>query len=279
MDGQSDPNDYETGRYVRNKLVERKLIEPSPSGLFGQITFSHDLIHYIGGEEDSNFNLSRRILLLLESDRIDLGTSADSSGTAYSRVIFGILERYLSNDSAFHSAHGRDNVPRFLLNDIVRFWRTMCVDFAYKQREQGGKKWALRNIKLRMSRKIIFLKGLLMCASSYQNPDISVEDLKLNLKRIISVKPLDFIVAELMRYKIHDRWIVELLDAYDNFLGMLNDNRLREHIQSLPMEDVYNDKAFLKARENAHLFQQALDQIFFYEDTPLKQFTIKYGLF
>src|SRR6185312_17113728 len=54
LDGQSDPNDYETGRYIRNKLIERKLIEPSPSGLFGQITFSHDLIHYIGGEEDSN---------------------------------------------------------------------------------------------------------------------------------------------------------------------------------------------------------------------------------
>src|SRR5690242_16042375 len=242
LDGQSDPNDYETGRYIRSKLVESGLIEPSPSGLFGQITFSHDLIHYIGGEEDTNFNLSRRILLLLESDRIDLGTSEDSSGTAYSRVIFGILERYLSNDSAFQSEHGkRDNVPRFLLNDIVRFWRTMCVDFAYKQREQAGKKWALRNIKLRMARKILFLKGLLMCASSYQNPDVSQEDLKLNLRRIISVKPLDFIIDELMRYKIHDRWIIQLLDTYDNFLGMLNDDKLRKYFQSLPMKDVYKD--------------------------------------
>jgi len=62
LDGQSDPNDFEAARYIRHKPVESELIEPSPSRLFGQITFSHDLIHYIGGEEDSNFNLSRRIL-------------------------------------------------------------------------------------------------------------------------------------------------------------------------------------------------------------------------
>ncbi|HET7114954.1 MAG TPA: nucleotidyltransferase domain-containing protein [Hanamia sp.] len=85
LDGQSDPNDDETGRYIKKKMAETKLADPSPSGLFGQITFSHDLIHYIGGEDDTNFNLSRRILLLLESERIDLGESADSSGTAYSR--------------------------------------------------------------------------------------------------------------------------------------------------------------------------------------------------
>lgn len=280
LDGQSDPNDDDTGRYIKKKMIETKLADPSPSGLFGQITFSHDLIHYIGGEEDTNFNLSRRILLLLESERIDLGESADSSGTAYSRIILGILERYLANDSAFHSDHGkRDNVPRFLLNDIVRFWRTMCVDFAYKQREQAGKNWALRNIKLRMSRKIIFIKGLLMCASSYKKPEISLTEIKTNFNRIVSLKPLDFIIDELIKYKISDKWIIQLLDSYNNFLGMLNDDDLRDYIKKLPMKDVYTDAKFLKARNNAHTFQEALDKIFFYEDTPLKEFTLKYGLF
>jgi predicted nucleotidyltransferase len=280
LDGQSDPNDDATGRFIKKKMSETGLADPSPSGLFGQITFSHDLIHYIGGEDDTNHNLSRRILLLLESERIGPAKSFDSSGTAYSRVILGILERYISNDSAFRSDHGKkDNVPRFLLNDIVRFWRTMCVDFAYKQREQGGEKWALRNIKLRMSRKIIFLKGLLMCASSYQNPEISVEELKLNFNEIVSLKALDFIVEELIKYNIPDKFIIQLLNAYNRFLELLNDNTLREKIKKLPMKDVYLDKEFLEARNNAHLFQEALDHIFFNEDTPLKQFTLKYGLF
>ncbi len=280
LDGQSDPNDDETGRYIRQKMVKTGLADPSPSGLFGQITFSHDLIHYIGGEEDTNSNLSKRILLLLESERIDLGESADSYGTAYSRVILGILERYLSSDSAFHSDHGKlDNVPRFLLNDIVRFWRTMCVDFAYKQREQGGKKWTLRNIKLRMSRKIIFIKGLLMCASSYKKPEMSLAELKTNFNRIISLKPLNFIVDELVKYNIPDNLIIQLLDAYNKFLEMLDSDDLRDYIETLPMKDVYKDERFLEARNNAHLFQEALDHIFFYEDTALKQFTLKYGVF
>lgn len=217
---------------------------------------------------------------MLESERIDLGESGDSSGTAYSRVILGILERYISNDSAFHSDHGKDdNVPRFLLNDIVRFWRTMCVDFAYKQREQGGEKWALRNIKLRLSRKIIFVKGLLMCASGYQKPEVSIAELKSKFNEIVSLKPLDFIVDELIKYQIPDKWIIQLLSTYDKFLAMLNDDHLRGHIKDLPMKDVYKDERFLEARNNAHLFQEALDHIFFYEDTALKDFTLKYGLF
>ncbi|HEX5155147.1 MAG TPA: hypothetical protein VFW07_27075, partial [Parafilimonas sp.] len=64
IDGQSNPNHDSIGRIVRKKLSESSLIDPSPSGLFGQLTFSHDLIHFIGGEEDTNFNITRRILLL-----------------------------------------------------------------------------------------------------------------------------------------------------------------------------------------------------------------------
>ena len=40
--------------------------------------------------------------------------------------------------------------PRFLLNDVVRYWRTICVDFEGKDARAGGdRKWALRNAKLR----------------------------------------------------------------------------------------------------------------------------------
>ncbi len=280
VDGQSDPNHYEIGQKIKQKILKTGLAEPSPSGLFSKITFSHDLIHYIGGVDDTYFNLSKRILLLLESERISFEDSNDPSGTAYSRVILGIIERYISNDSSFLSNHGKDlAVPRFLLNDIVRFWRTMCVDFANKQREQAGKKWALRNIKLRMSRKLIFVKGLLMCASCYNHPSISSQELKATLSKIISFKAIDFVVNELIKYQIDDKWIIQLLDAYDIFLKMLNNDSVRNHIEGLPINDVYSDSLFSEARNNAHLFQEALDNVFYYEETPLKKFTLKYGVF
>ncbi len=227
-----------------------------------QITFSHDLIHYIGGTDDTYFNLSKRILLLLESERINLDQSSDSSGTAYSRVIYGILERYISNDSSFVSGHSKSNtVPRFLLNDVVRFWRTMCVDFANKQREQEGKKWALRNIKLRMSRKLIFVKGLLMCASYCAHPAGSLEELSAALNQIISFKALDFVVNELIKYKINDKWIIQLLDTYDIFLDILNDDKIRKDFEDLPINKAYSDNTFLQARRNAHNFEEALNNI------------------
>ncbi|HET7114955.1 MAG TPA: hypothetical protein VFI29_00590 [Hanamia sp.] len=130
-----------------------------------------------------------------------------------------------------------------------------------------------------MSRKIVFIKGLLMCASSYKKSEISLTEIKTNFNRIVSLKPLDFIIDELIKYRISDKWIIQLLNTYNNFLGMLNDDDLRDYIKELPMKDVYTDEKFLKERNNAHSFQEALDKIFFYEDTPLKEFTLKYGLF
>src|SRR5438105_934069 len=54
----------------QTRAVEKALegiIKPGPSGIFGCAIFSHDLVHCIGGQADSNTNLTQRILLLLES--------------------------------------------------------------------------------------------------------------------------------------------------------------------------------------------------------------------
>ena len=116
--------------------------KPGLTGTFGRMTFSHDLIHIIGGEDDTNRNLTQRLLLLLES--VVVGGNAQ----AYNRVITNILQRYIPEEEQTDKSGWLSSVPRFLLNDVARLWRTMAVDFATKQWERQGEDWGLRAAKL-----------------------------------------------------------------------------------------------------------------------------------
>lgn len=277
VDGQASSIHLDSAHVVENSVVATGLAKPGATGMFGQITFSHDLIHYIGGQDDTNHNLSRRILLLLESRKLILKGSKPNDITAYDRVVRGIIQQYIDNDSGF-SSNKKENVPRFLLNDFIRFWRTMCVDFAFKQREQQGKKWALRNIKLRMARRLIFVKGLLMCFLSYKNETDTVE-IKKTLIEKVSLTPLKFMWETFQHEGIPEKDIIEILDSYNQYLKILNDKEQREYLSNLKMERAYGDKVFEAARENSHKFQDALNRVFIYEKNPIQEFTLKYGVF
>jgi Nucleotidyltransferase domain len=138
IDGHANSNHQKTAIGIK-KLIDAKESEiglkpPGPTGIFGSMTFSHDLVHRIGGDADSNRNMTQRILLLLESANL-----ADNGSGAHDRVKAGILNRYLEEQEPNYLTRDSKQyrVPRFLLNDIVRFWRTMAVDFASKQRDRG----------------------------------------------------------------------------------------------------------------------------------------------
>jgi len=47
---------------------------------------------------------------------------------------------------------------RFLLHDLIRYYRTICVDFEYKTYE-NGKPWGDRNIKIQFSRKFLYFSN------------------------------------------------------------------------------------------------------------------------
>ena len=281
VDGQvNSSRNFQMASLIQNGLKNKKLKDPGPNGPFGNITFSHDLVHYIGGQDDTNHNLTQRSLLLLESAIIS-GNDNPRTGTAYDRVLMAIIEQYIDNDSGYRVNNPNPHfAPRFLLNDVVRYWRTICVDFAYKQIEQEGNKWAIRNFKLRLSRRLIFLKGFLICFYCYLNK-LTKEPAKQKLFELVKLNPLGLVFCILSdpKLNIKQEYILNLFDAYNQFLTKLNDSEFRKSLENLKIENAYENSMFLKSREISSQFHSALSAILFEQDNDLKEFIHKYGIF
>jgi predicted nucleotidyltransferase len=292
IDGQASPDHRSTARQVAKLLSTiqyegKNLPEPGAEQIFGRMAFSHEIIHHIGGQVDSNRNLTQRVLLLLEATPIRSKKPVEEIGP-YERVVRGILFRYLHDDTNFFAADAHDSrIPRFLLNDIVRYWRTMCVDFAYKEWEQAGGKWALRNIKLRMSRKMLFVSALLTVFSCYENPALAlnvlgpanyVAAMQRHLNQFVQTPSLGIIAWSLGHLGLATECGL-LFDQYEKFLQCLHSEGIRSQLGKLSPRQVYQDNEFLRVREMSHEVQRLLRYVFFEASTPLKKFTFDYGVF
>ena len=281
VDGQADAAHYKTAQAVARSIAKvefmgQPLQEPGASGLFGNLTFSHQLVHKLGGEEDTNLNTTRRILLLLESVGLQ--------STAHARTVRALLDRYLKDDFRFDDEmKGRGRVPRFLLNDIFRFWRTLCVDYGMKRWVQS-EKWALRNVKLRMSRKWLIVSGILTmfaceCGDDEVESTERTKDATLSvLAEYAALTPADIIARELTRIGMQDQ-AASLFDIYDHYLSKLDNPELREDLRKLTTAAARRDRHFKEFKELGREFQDVLKQVFFEQDEALSKFTKEYGVF
>jgi predicted nucleotidyltransferase len=277
VDGAANPEHWDTTQRIRAKLASLAVDPPTAGGAFGSLTFSHDLIHKIGGDDDTNQNTTQRLLLLLESAHI-------GSAAAYDQVVESILRRYIEEDLLPNETPFR--VPRFLLNDFARYWRTMAVDFAHKRRVRQGDKWALRTTKLRLSRKLLYSAGLLSCylcgeefrAARRTNPYHDAHQVTQFLAQLVGATPLD-IVARVVLDSFGETSVPgrAIFDTYDAFLGVMNDAGKRETLKRLRPEEADSNAVYQEARQLGTRFHDALTRLFF--EAPLREFTIRYGVF
>ena len=288
------------GRAVENADTQAKgLKSPGTSGTFGNMTFSHDLVHRIGGGADSNHNLTRRILMLLESRPVSL-SPADSSQTVWDSVVRSILERYFEEDAHFTPAAER-KVPRFLLNDLTRYWRTIGVDYAAKYLEQDGKKWAIRNAKLRMSRKLLYAAGLAFCFACQLRPpqrqreeydlfgDFDVTEHDTTAPYIASAvafagaPPLEFLAAFVDNFvpDVAKRRAVSerVFGTYNEWLSLLGDDAARARLDTLSHAEADSDAIFQRVRRLSSDFAAGLKLLFFNRDAdadPIANLSLEY---
>jgi predicted nucleotidyltransferase len=234
---------------------------PGREEVFGVPVFSHDLCNKIGLEEDGNKNLTRRMLLVLES--------VAALGEDNCRdVKAAVLGKYLDKSVKAYRP------PRFFLNDVIRYWRTIAVDFEAKHRSRDGEKWGLRNAKLRTSRTLLFASGLLPLLECHLFGEEAIPDY---LTQSFDALPTDR-VAE--AFLLHERMDAgaRVFTAYDEFLALIDDEEQRAALEALATEDQGSSEVFASAKRLGKETRSGLLSLLF--DTPaLYPLTREFAIF
>jgi len=287
IDGQSDAQNQDHVHVIQNKIAELKgqygFNEPNPQGAFGGMCFSQELVHVIGGEADINSKMTRRMLLLLESFAL-------SNPHVRNRVVGCILARYLDPRHLSYKKSADDSVPRFLMNDVIRFWRTIAVDYAGKRAARADEGWALRNAKLRFSRKLLCATGMLLAFEiplSGTRPSTDAQNSMLPLvdclQEMTQTPPLEVVARAFQRYAAD--WdgaaaaAANVFTAYDMFLGTINTPDSRQKLANLAAGAAADDKLFAEVRAMPQKFQDGLSSLFLDGPSNITQLTRKYALF
>ena len=235
--------------------------KPGSQAVFA-VPFSIDgLVEHIGLDADTNRNLTRRMLLLLESREL--------RGTVHTQCWSDVLDRYLR----FGIKNNRP--PRFLLNDLVRYWRTICVDFEGKHSDRGGEdpKWVTRNAKLRTSRKLLFVGGLLPILLCHLR---QAEEMHAFLTAWLTASPLDRVAAAFVHYGAIDEG-VRAFAAYDRWIEIMQDDGARDHLKELRAATRDDSDLWQEIRGIGESLQRGLTALLF--DTALRPLAPQYAIF
>jgi len=226
---------------VRSEISSIVPNSPSEGGAFGKPVSRSEILDKIGGDDDSNKNITRRILLLLEGEWL----FNEEGLRGFRREI---LDRYIGEGMTDHQ------LALFLLNDIIRYYRTVAVDYEFKISGNGiPKPWAIRNIKLVFSRKLLYASGLFSIAMTADR----ARDEKIEMLEDLFDRP----VMKRM-IKICGKAAMEpVLTSYNFFLEKLEDPETRKCLETLEIEK-RNDPVFRAIKNEGHHFTRELLKVF-----------------
>jgi Nucleotidyltransferase domain len=219
-----------------------------------------ELAREIGEDADSNTRMTVRMCLLLES----VSVAGNNTVTATKELL---MDTYLAKN------HLRDGVPpRFFLNEIVRFWRTMAVDFEGKMRRRSDRGWALRNGKLRTVRKMLYVSGLLPLL---QCERLTAEDMRPFLSDRFELRPTNRVASAFYEYGLYDDG-ARALQAYSDFLAILNNADDRSALDAMEKDAREDSQLWQRVRLSGRRFHSSLTALLY--DSDLGPITREYAV-
>jgi predicted nucleotidyltransferase len=195
-------------------LIEatRKLDIPEFSGDGEYLTHytKQDLIDTLGKPHDDASNtFTARLLLLLESRPL-LGENT------YHKVIAEVIAPYWGD----YTDHKNDFIPAFLANDILRLWRTFCVNYearTSKEPEERKAKRKLKNYKLKHSRLLTCYSALLYLLAIFARQRTVHPSDAVAMTEMSPTARLEWLIQQPDMKEAHGT-IRKLLEHYEDFL-------------------------------------------------------------
>lgn len=133
---------YKTFALLMEIAEELGFPEFSNDGQYLTIHTLDDLKKFTGSPFDDSQNLfTARMLMLLEGKVL-------FNEKLFKKVLSQIVAHYLRDKKG-----NKDFKPYFLLNDILRYWRTLCLNYEVI-RQDKDRPWRKKNVNLKYSRLV-----------------------------------------------------------------------------------------------------------------------------
>lgn len=214
---ESDPTSNIDKTLINSEVIKvcRAMHLPEFSKDGGYLTIHNigEIMKELGSPSDDYHNyFTARMLLLMESKPI-------YNDGLHTSCLKQIIERYYVD---FHD-HSQNFKPIFLANDIIRFWKTLCLNYEHKRKRQdfieegsGNPNKIVthsKNLKLKFSRKLTcfsFILKLVERKTTINQQDLLEISKMTPLERLVSLKNSNPDVSGLIQQAINSyQWFID----------------------------------------------------------------------
>jgi hypothetical protein len=225
----------------------------SGDGQYLEIQYVHKMEQVLGSPQDDSLNaFTARMLLLLESRPL------------YDEDLYReLLERIVGFYYRDFADHADDFLPIFLINDILRYWRTLTLNYEHSrlklldlvgdELERKKADSALKNYKLRVSRAATCFS--MVASLSAESAPVSAQSV-FQLCRMTPTERFE-------RLRVHGSKTSQTVDqlnvVYDEFLASVQ--RDDEIVLSELADDQLRREALARAARYGDLIYELIDTV------------------
>jgi hypothetical protein len=164
----------------------------------------------------------------------------------------------------------------------------MASDYASKMWERQRAGWGIRNVKLRFSRKVLFIWGLLAAFAGELFAPPELHEVENEEKYLMMLSELIRTYTEVPPLELLARVVLEtddddvadaIFSSYNQFLTILADPYSRERLEAVRFEDALGDSTYAGLREASQRFRDGVTRLFFDVHPKLPKLIRDFGVF